>query len=291
MFGYVKIYKDELKVKDYNLFKSYYCGLCQTIKKEYGFPARYFLSYDSTFLAVLLSAVCEEKMEILPIRCLANPAVRRPAAKPNAILSYAAAVNLLLVWFKLKDDWQDNHSLKAIVLMPFMAGKKNKAKKEYPALFHIMGEALDELSALEHANCGVSDASAAAFGKLMAGVFDTDLIASEKARRILAHSGELLGRFIYLLDAWADRAEDAKKKAYNPFLLAEETEEETVKTSLEYTLSQLANSLNLLVFEKNKDLIENIIYLGLRKALEDVFADKEHIACNNVKEKRHERPI
>ncbi len=291
MFGYVKIYKDELKVKDYNLFKSYYCGLCQTLKKEYGFPARYFLSYDITFLAVLFAAVCEEQIEVLPIRCLANPAVRRPAAKRNAILTYAAAVNVLLVWFKLKDDWQDNRSFKAMILMPFMAGKKNKAKKQYPALYQTIEQALGELSALEQSGCAALDAPANAFGKLMTGIFSANFIVLEETQRILAHCGGLLGRFIYLLDAWADRAEDAKKKTYNPFLLAKEIEVETIKTSLEYTLSQLANSVKLLVFEKNQDLIENIIYLGLRKALEDVFADKEHAASGGVKEKRHERPI
>ena len=35
MFGYVGIYKDELKVKDYRLFQAYYCGLCKELGKSF----------------------------------------------------------------------------------------------------------------------------------------------------------------------------------------------------------------------------------------------------------------
>ena len=33
MFGYVTIRKDDLKVKDYNKYQAYYCGLCQDIQR------------------------------------------------------------------------------------------------------------------------------------------------------------------------------------------------------------------------------------------------------------------
>ena len=109
MFGYVKIDKNELKVKDYNLFKAYYCGVCRTLKKEYGFPAHYFLSYDAAFLATLMIALSKEAPVVAPCRCMANPMMKRPVAKTENCLLYAAAVNVLLTWFKLKDDWHDNH--------------------------------------------------------------------------------------------------------------------------------------------------------------------------------------
>ncbi|MBQ2695667.1 MAG: hypothetical protein IJF61_00005 [Clostridia bacterium] len=289
MFGYIKIDKNELKVKDYNLFKSYYCGLCRTLKQEYGFPARYFLSYDTTFLAVLLAAISENTTDFCSVRCMANPMVRRPAAVKNDALSYAAAVNVLLVWFKLKDDWSDNHSLKAILLMPLMLRKKNKAKKRYPALYQSIDTQLKALSALEKENCSVSDAVAAVFGKLMAEIFNTELAGTEETRRVFSHVGFLLGRLIYLLDAWADREDDAKKKAYNPFLL-EESEKEDVRLSLDYTLGELANTLQLLNFSKNQEIIENIVYLGLKQSDDSVFYETES-PINCKKEKHHERPI
>jgi uncharacterized protein DUF5685 len=35
MFGYVTPCVMELKVKDHEKFKAYYCGLCTTIKKKF----------------------------------------------------------------------------------------------------------------------------------------------------------------------------------------------------------------------------------------------------------------
>lgn len=46
MFGYVNVCKDELKIKDYNLWKSYYCGLCKCLGKRYNNIIRLGLNYD-----------------------------------------------------------------------------------------------------------------------------------------------------------------------------------------------------------------------------------------------------
>ena len=53
MFGYVKAYKPELKVRDYEQYKAVYCSLCKTLGREYGLFARLTLSYDFTFAALL----------------------------------------------------------------------------------------------------------------------------------------------------------------------------------------------------------------------------------------------
>ena len=53
MFGYVNVYKDELKIKDYDTYRAYYCGLCKMLGKRHNALARLSLNYDLTFLAVL----------------------------------------------------------------------------------------------------------------------------------------------------------------------------------------------------------------------------------------------
>lgn len=57
MFGYVKAYKPELKVRDYEQYKAVYCSLCKTLGREYGLFARLTLSYDFTFAALLRLAL------------------------------------------------------------------------------------------------------------------------------------------------------------------------------------------------------------------------------------------
>ena len=36
MFGYVIVNKQELKFREFDCYQSYYCGLCQCLKEEYG---------------------------------------------------------------------------------------------------------------------------------------------------------------------------------------------------------------------------------------------------------------
>ena len=48
MFGYVRPFKGEMLVKEYDAYKGVYCQLCRALGKYYGFPMRLTLSYDCT---------------------------------------------------------------------------------------------------------------------------------------------------------------------------------------------------------------------------------------------------
>ena len=62
---WLTIRKDDLKVKDYNKYQAYYCGLCQDIKEAYGKKGQAMLTFDMTFLSILLTGLyeCETKEE------------------------------------------------------------------------------------------------------------------------------------------------------------------------------------------------------------------------------------
>ena len=44
MLGYVKIDKGELKVREYEVYTGYYCGVCKSIGRRYGQLPRMVLS-------------------------------------------------------------------------------------------------------------------------------------------------------------------------------------------------------------------------------------------------------
>jgi len=73
MFGYVNIYKPELKVKDYYKYKAYYCGLCRALKDRYGTIGQMTLTYDMTFLIILLSSLYESSTKSEEHRCMIHP--------------------------------------------------------------------------------------------------------------------------------------------------------------------------------------------------------------------------
>ncbi len=286
MFGYIRICKDELRVREYHVFRSYYCGLCKTIKQEYGFASRMGLSYDVTFLAILLSSLCEDETKVLPQRCIVSPVQKKPIALANAPLRYTAAVNVILMVEKLRDDWRDERSLKALFARLLLFRARRKTKKQYPALVDATEGYLRQLSLLEQAKSDEPDRLADEFGKLMRTVFEMAPMNDEKERRILSHIGYGLGRFIYLMDAYEDREQDRKKGCFNPFLLSENPPDaQEVRQSLEFTLSEVSNSYQLLNIKRNRPILDNILYLGLSEGLARVFDGEK-------KEKKvHERSL
>ncbi|MEW8956336.1 DUF5685 family protein, partial [Clostridium sp.] len=112
MFGYVKPFKPELKIKDYELFKSYYCGLCHSIKKLYGNLPRMSLNYDMTFLAILLEGLEENKEDLTSFKCAIHPLKNRVKIINSYNLDYAAHINVSLAYYKYMDDKEDDNSLK-----------------------------------------------------------------------------------------------------------------------------------------------------------------------------------
>lgn len=270
MFGYVNAYKDLLRVCDYNVFRGYYCGLCKQLGKNFNQLTRFGLSYDMTFLAILISSLEDKEVDMKMQSCIAHPVSKRPVIKNDNGIAYSADMSVILTYMKLKDDWQDEHSLKSLARIAYLFPLK-KVVKKYSKQYKCVRENLAKLSKLEKENCKSIDAVADCFGKLLKSIFDKD--ANNKA---LAWLGYHTGRYIYILDAYKDIEDDIKHKSYNPFVemyginLNKEELRENIKNSLTFTLSEISNAYNLLDIKKNKELLDNIIYLGLRKNLDEI---------------------
>ena len=270
MFGYVNAHKDLLRVCDYNIFRGYYCGLCKQLSKKFNQLTRFGLSYDMNFLAILISSLEDKKVDIKTENCIAHPISKRPVIKEDAGIAYSAEMSVILTYMKLKDDWQDERSIKSFARIAYFFPMKKSAKK-YPNQHKSIKENLSKLSKHEKENCNNIDAVADCFGKLLEGIFDKD--ANNKA---LAWLGYHIGRYIYIIDAYKDIEKDLKSKSYNPFVsmygknLNKEDFKEAVKSSLTFTLSEVSNAYALLDIKKNKELLDNIIYLGLRKNLDEL---------------------
>ena len=73
MFGYVVINKKELKFREYDEYRGFYCGLCKSLSERYGISGQITLNYDMTFLAMLLTALYEEDIKAVNERCIIHP--------------------------------------------------------------------------------------------------------------------------------------------------------------------------------------------------------------------------
>ena len=275
MFGYVVPFKEELKIKEYDAYRSYYCGLCKTLKRKYGFFSRLCLNYDSVFLALLLSSISDEEHVCKAERCIANPFRKRPVHNESRSLSYAADVMVILALLKLSDDIKDEHSIKAFFAYACLFSAKRKVIKNQKDIYLKSKERIDALSVLEKEKCTQTDKLAHEFASLLEFLFTPLYVSDVNTKRILAQIGYMLGRFIYILDAYEDIEGDKKKKRFNPYVLSNaEIDKENIRESLTLALSSISNCYELLDINKNKPILDNIIYLGLKNKLDNTIDKK-----------------
>ncbi len=75
MFGYIQINQKELKIREYEKYRSYYCGLCHVLKDRFGRDGQMLLNYDMTFLAILLTGLYEQDTQTQKLRCVIHPLI------------------------------------------------------------------------------------------------------------------------------------------------------------------------------------------------------------------------
>ena len=218
MFGYVTANKPEMKIREFARYRGFYCGLCRTLKKKYGRLGQMTLTYDMTFLVLLLTSLYEPATEEARRRCLIHPG-KRQYMLTNEASAYAADMNILLSHDHFKDDWEDERKLSGLLGMKAFSRKRRRVAAKYPRQAEAVESSLAELARRERENCADIDAAAKPFGTLMAELF---VWREDAFQDILRQFGFYLGKFIYLMDAVMDLEQDRRKGCYNPILAARE---------------------------------------------------------------------
>ena len=170
MFGYVIAQKSELKMREYYKYKAYYCGLCKVLRDKYGLAGQMTLTYDMTFLIVLLTSLYESKNRQEEFRCVVHP-LKKQKMLTNEITEYAADMNIALSYLKLRDNWEDDGS---VLSLTASAGLKNAYERvvlSYPRQCGAMQRALEALHRCESENREDPDGAAGTFAEIMAEVF------------------------------------------------------------------------------------------------------------------------
>jgi len=289
MFGYVTPYKMELKIKDYEMFKAYYCGLCISIKNNFSNLCRMSLNYDMTFLGILLDSLECSKHKYVVTKCIAHPMKKKPKVIDNKALDYAAFCNVALVYYKLLDDYNDDNSLNKKFISMYIKKFINKSEEDLSPVLVNIEENINKLSSLERAQDIISiDELSDPFASLTAFIISY-YYKNEDFYDNLYNLGYNLGRWIYIIDAYDDLKEDMEKHKFNAINKAFNTESLSYEdlitqqvNRIEFNLLMSANTtveaLNRLPINKNKDLLFNILQLGLMNKIEIIKSrsDKKH---------------
>lgn len=261
MFGYVLVNKPELKIREFEVYRSYYCGLCHALKSRYGNLSRLTLNYDMTFLVMLLSDLYDAEDNTTCGHCMLHP-VKKYCSRRNEVTDYCADMCILLSYYKCLDDWKDEKKLSKKLMAGVLGKKCRKVKERYPEKAEFVENRLNMLSIVESSKADHIDKAARVFGEIMAEIF---VYKDDRWKEDLYKIGFYLGKFIYLLDAYEDIENDIKSGAYNPFkgIYKNEDFDNQVLKLLLLMIGECTDAFERLPLVENVEILRNILYSGV----------------------------
>lgn len=264
MFGYVipnqAALDDEAKAR----YRTAYCGLCRRIGALHGLRGRLTLSYDLTFLDLLLSSLYEGESECVTGsgHCPIHP-IRKINWRHSGPTDYCADMSVALHYYNAADKWNDDHSLLGLGFEKLLDSPAQTVAQRWPRQCNAIRTCLDRLTQLEAEGSEDLDAVSGCFGELMAELFD---YKQDRWSPELRSIGFHLGKFIYLLDAYDDLEHDRKKNCYNPLRSMAEHDpqfSQTCKSLLKMMMASCAESFERLPILHYDEILRNILYAGV----------------------------
>lgn len=272
MFGYVIPDKNNMYIKDFNVFQAYYCGLCKALSRSGSQLSRLCTNYDTTFYNALLHSLTDTEVKIERKLCLIN-GKKKPVIVTDDLTRKVADLSVLLVYYNALDDVHDGKKSRAAVV-GVLAARKRAAASRLKEADALMKESFRKLDILEKRNSAQLDLVADCFASLMRDVTRTLIPTDEHIDAFMYN----LGRLVYFFDAADDVEKDAKKGRYNPLIAAYgkcDTKAEFLEKNaqeldflLRSTYNKLVGAYNHMHIVVSEGMLSNTVYLGLNMQME-----------------------
>ena len=268
MFGYIKPFIPELKVREYELYNAVYCGLCKSMGRTTSFYSRLSLSYDAVFLALVLSSLSDQPFETYKGRCGLNPFRKKLIAKDNGILKYSAAVSAQMTYYSVLDRAKDDRGVKKLaakLLLPAAKRMYGRSFRVYAFDPAVPDGILEKIHGLEEDRSPSLDRLSELSGELLAYYFKCG--APDGKTDAAGEIGRCTGRYVYIADACDDREKDLKTGAYNPLRYGEGDMKLKLKSAFGAMCISADKAAGELALEGSEgyaaDIADNILRLGM----------------------------
>ncbi|MBQ2991550.1 MAG: hypothetical protein IJD60_09740 [Clostridia bacterium] len=266
MLGVMTVRKDEMKFREFDRYRGYYCGLCRAIGRRCGSVCRLALSFEMTFLALLLTSLYEPETKEEMRRCPLHPLSKRLTLS-NEVIDYCADLSALVSYYDLRDGWEDERRADRLAESALLKKAARRAGERLPRQKEAVERYVKALHEIEQRNDQNLDAAANLTGAMLAELY---VMREDVYARDLRELGYYLGKFIYLCDCYEDIERDIKKKNYNP-LIARSTNE-TFAADCEQMLSDMT-ARAALAFERlplldDAEIMRNVLYSGIWQRFE-----------------------
>lgn len=290
MFGYITADASLLSEAEIQRYGGCYCGLCRSLQQRHGFTGRMTLTYDMTFLVLVLSSLYEPEEASNHLRCPAHPLKAREYWS-NRFTDYAADLNLLLAWWNCMDDWEDDHNLFSRAAAAALSRRCRELEAAYPRQSAAIRRNLAALHQYETGDAVSADQAADCFGRLMGELFVYD--EKDYWADTLRAMGEGLGRFIYIMDACIDYRKDARHHRPNPLRALGDNPRtrEGDHALLTMLLGDCTVNFEHLPLEQDLPLMRNILYSGVWQKYDQAFRRRDQKQEEMKKEKTNERSL
>ncbi len=268
------------------MYRAMYCGVCKGIAQSCGQGARMGLTYDVTFLSVILHNIAGIDVKIEKQHCLTHCIRSKMMANVDDMTKKLGALNTALVYYKYTDDILDGDKGRGKRLW-FVSGHK-KTVRNYPEIERIVRENLAAQQETEKSKTDSLDRAADASANMMAEL--SDYLLEDKKTPYTHDLFYAVGKWIYLIDALDDYDKDKKKGAYNPFVLSYSCEDKADlmkrrQKDVEFVFHSLffdiRENLSKIKFHFNRDLSDNILLRGLPSETKRVMCSA---ACRRCKD-------
>ncbi len=268
MFGYITVNKSELKFREFDAYHSYYCGLCQSLLSRYGVMGQMTLSYDMTFVAMLLCSLYEPKSTVKRCGCIVHPFERHESVS-NEMIDYIADMNVMLTLYKCEDDWNDDRHFPKACFGCMLRKMSCRKRKVYRKKENQIKDILDRINSLEKEECRDIDLISGLFGDIMSKVI---VFRNDEWSGVLGKLGYYLGKYIYILDAYDDVERDIKRGKYNPLKdrYRRVGFDEDIRVILSMMMSECCKQFEMLPLLENVEILRNILYSGVWGKFEEV---------------------
>ena len=270
MFGFILPNLESLEEAEQKRYRAVYCGVCRSIKNRYGQLLRVTISFDMTFLTLVLGSLYEPKEISGAKRCPVHPTTPQTFSM-SEYSDYAADLSVAFAYHKLLDDWQDDRMIRSRAAAFALSGAYRKAKKRIPHACDCIEATMRDIQNMEYEIKHSSnqsdipfDAPANCFGMLLGELFayKNDFWATD-----LRRFGARLGKFVYVMDAAMDLEEDLRTGSYNPFKYMEH-DTQALRDNLEYLAASMTDAFERLPLERDMQVMRSVLYAGVWQRFE-----------------------
>ena len=284
MKGRMRPYLPELTIRDYNTYQWYQRGVRRQLYTTYGLYSCYGLRYNGVLFAVLADSLAGRPATCKRMREPGTLVWRQMMCQTQGI-RLAAQVEVMMGWHKLQDRRWDELPLRSQLFRAvdhaLLRRAYEKAVNENPALERLFGQ--EQAQAVVQMNLNAKNYGVAAepMSNIYGALYSTLATDDPSQRKSMRYIGSCIGRVFYLLDKAGRVAGDKRAGRYNVYLVnGVEDPGAALENARRQSLAaanDLVRAYGMLDVKLNKSLIDNIMILGLRHAVEPLDPENQPV--------------